>query len=179
MIIGSDVDDVLYGWYRAAHQICESAGITNGVTPTQWAVQDDYGCSKELWLETLVNAGDTLYYFDPMPGVLEALNRIVDAGHDLVLITARGSFGPNGEQIKEWTRAWMEYWEIPGDIIFSPDKTVFKTDWFLDDRADHVDALLAVGTKARLHDQPWNASARHLDNVRRMNVTEYVDEILA
>lgn len=159
MRVGIDIDDVIYPWYRRAHELCAHAGITNGVEPVTWRPFEEYGCSLEDWVAVLVAAGRGVYTEQPYPEARGALGRLVDAGCEVVFVTARGSFGSNGAAIKGWTRDWMaeHLGDIPHELFFSPDKTAIPTDWFIDDRVDHVRDLTLARVNAYLRTQTWNA----------------------
>ena len=65
------------------------------------------------------------------------------------------------------TRRWLREHNILHDsLTFSEDKTVVKTDVFIDDRPENVEALLAKGVQAVLYDRPWN---QHADGLPRVN----------
>jgi hypothetical protein len=182
--VGIDIDDVIYPWYDRAHELCVAAGITNGVTPSSWSVYEEYGCSLEEWVAVLVEAGRDVYDLPPLEGTVEALRRLRDAGHDIVFVTARGSFGSNGEQIAQWTREWLDEHVTPilglggFDLHFSRDKTAVPTDYFIDDNADNVRALCAVGTEAVLRTRPWNADVSLDELTRCTDLAAFVTWVL-
>ena len=158
MKIGVDIDDVLYPWYRTAHEVCEEVGITNGKTPTTWQVQDDYGCSLEEWIEALSEAtvSGRLYEAPPFPGVLRSLERLVEAGHEVHLITARGWL-QHGPVIKGHTIRWLWNWEVPyTSLTFARDKTILRADVFVDDHPKNWAALWAADLPCFLVQQTWN-----------------------
>lgn len=175
--IGIDIDDVWYGWYDRAHQICVEAGITNGVTPTTWQPYDEYQCPKDAWIKALELAGPSVYDQPPLPGTVDQLRRLVNAGHHLVFVTARGSFGGNGGDIMDWTRAWVQQHldGLPFELHFNRDKTVAATDYFIDDNVDNVVSLLDAGVDAWLRTRPWNEAA---DLPRVDDLAQFVDFVL-
>lgn len=158
MKIGIDVDDVLFPWFDKAHAACERAGVTNGVTPAKWACYEDYGISLEQWLEVMEAAtlDGTLYTGDPYPGAIEALTSLREAGHSLHIITARGFF-VHGDLIRRHTIEWLRDYDVPHDTLtFAKDKTLIRTDAFVDDSWKNVSDLVAAGIPTWMVDAPHN-----------------------
>jgi hypothetical protein len=158
MRIGLDIDDVLYPWFDAAHAACAAAGITGGVIPTSWAPYDDYGIDKELWHETIADAVDVMYQSAPFEGAVEQVTRLKEAGHTVHLVTARGAL-KNGHMIRAETALWAAAHEVPHDsLTFSTDKTVVRTDFFLDDNHGNWQSLWNDSDSTPyLLTKPWNS----------------------
>lgn len=176
--IGVDIDDVLFGWYDRAHSLCMEAGITGGVVPTTWSPFVEYGCSEKAWWDVLaagVRSG-YLYSGEPIPGAPGALAELMDAGHQVHLVTARG-FGEHGDMVREHTVAWLVDHEIPHHTLtFSTDKSVVRTDYFIDDNAHNIADVCAAGSRGFLNTRPWNAHVEHTDRVD--HVAEFAATIL-
>jgi len=173
-----DVDDVLFPWYERAHRLCVAAGITNGINPTTWSPHEEYGCTLQDWLDVMESGtlDGTLYSGQPYPGAIEALHRLRDAGHSIHLVTARGFF-VLGHMIRQQTIDWLADWNVPHDTLtFAKDKTIVRTDVFVDDSARNVAALVAAGVPTWMVNQPHNAHAVH--DLRVNHVSEFVDAIL-
>lgn len=156
--IGVDIDDVLYPFYDQAHLASISAGITNGITPSTWSPYTDYGCSDQEWFDAL--SGPTLdgslYFADPFPGAVEAMQEMADRGWLLHLVTARGALA-HGELIRKHTIDWLHAHQIPFDsLTFSSDKTIVDVDVFIEDHPKNAEALVKVGRKVVLIDRPYN-----------------------
>lgn len=187
MKIGVDIDDVIYPWADRAHALCEEAGITGGNTWTCWSPWLDYGCSKDEWLGVLSRATLTgrLYHQPPIEGSAAALGRLIDAGHTVHLVTARGQF-VHGPIIMADTVVWLREHDMPyTTLTFSKDKTVVPTDWFAEDNLDNHDALVASGSKAVLINRPHNQPGLTADGQRRYchrrrvnHIAEFVDLVL-
>jgi hypothetical protein len=150
--VGVDIDDVLHPWFLTAHGLCEAAGITNGVTPKSWRMADEYGCELDVWVKVLEQAtkDGTLYGVAPIPGAVEALRRLLFAGHRIHLISARGtaSWQSPEEQgeIHRQTWKWIEEYAVPHDsVTFASDKAVLARDngldYFVDDAVHNFQAL--------------------------------------
>ncbi|SEE15681.1 5' nucleotidase, NT5C type [Ruania alba] len=186
LVVGVDIDDVLYDWSGRAHELSLAAGIAGDRPPAQitsWTPYVEYGCSADSW-HAVIHRGvqdGTLYSADPLPGAGAALQALVDAGHQVQLITARGCgdfAGLTSELVRQQTRAWVDRHALAHHgLTFSADKTVVRTDVFVDDNADNVARLCAAGTRGYLMDRPWNAHVTHVDRVR--HIDEFVRAVLA
>lgn len=166
--IGVDIDDVLFDWYGRAHAACDSAGITGGVEPSTWSPHEEYGCTLQAWLDVLtaVTLDGSLYGGEPLPGAMDALHALREAGHSIHLVTARG-FLSHGDLIKQQTIAWISDYAVPHDTLtFSKDKTIIRTDVFADDSERNIKALTDAGVPCCMiraaHNQhfkhPWSVS---------------------
>ena len=182
--VGFDIDDVLFPWYARAHEACVEAGITNGVEPTTWRPYEEYGCSKEDWLEALdvVTLKGSLYIkHGPDEDAARALRSLLFDGHEIHLITARGFIG-HSRLISQHTVRWLEQFAIPyKSLTFTRDKAgpinLKGVEWFLDDNVGNWQAV-AQKTMAQsyLLDRPWNQDAA-AGSHRVKSVQEYVDII--
>lgn len=167
--IGVDIDDVLHPWFLTAHGLCVAAGITNGVTPTQWRMAEQYGCDIEVWVRVLEQGtkDGTLYGVAPIPGAVEALRRLLFAGHRIHLITARGTAPwqtvAEKAEIHRQSREWIEEYAVPHDTLhFDAEKSLLARqlglDFFIDDGVHNFQDLeqTAPGTETYLMSAPHN-----------------------
>lgn len=176
--IGVDIDDVLFPWFDKAHDACVRAGVTNGITPSQWQCWMDYGCTEDQWLEVMrvATLDGSLYTGDAYPGAADALRSLRDAGHSIHLVTARGFF-QHGDLIRKHTVEWLEVADIPHDsLTFSKDKTLVRTDVFVDDSWRNVEQLTAAGVHTWLVDAPHNHTVTYPHRVP--DVVEFARIIL-
>jgi len=176
--IGVDMDDCILGWYGRAHEASERAGITNGVQPKSWAPHKEYGCKDQDWFDALEVAtldGSLYLYIEPFPGAVEALQRLVDAGHQVHIVTARGFFA-HGDLIRAQTVEWLARYNVPHhSLTFTKDKTIMRLDAFVDDAIHNVEALREHMPTAMVN-QPHNEGFEHAWRVN--SITEFVDEVL-
>jgi hypothetical protein len=177
LTVGIDIDDVLFPWYDLAHKFSVEARITNGMTPTSWAPYSDYGCTDQAWFNVLANAlHNGMYEAPPIPGSVEAVHRIAEAGHSIHIVTARGLLA-HGLTIKAATVAWIEAYDVPYDALhFTGDKTRVRTDVFVDDHLKHTAALEAVGTRTFLVDRVYNRSTAHPRRIS--HISEFADALV-
>jgi uncharacterized HAD superfamily protein len=181
--VGFDIDDVLFPWYARAHEACVEAGITNGVTPISWKPYEEYGCSKEDWLEALdiVTLKGNLYLkHGPDEDAARALRSLVFDGHEVHLITARGFIG-HSRLISQHTVRWLEQFAIPYKTLsFTRAKGLrarqLDLDYFLDDNIDNWFDVNSTACPAFLLDRPWNQHPE-ITASRVTTVQQYVDMI--
>lgn len=162
--IGIDLDGVLYPFDDAIrkylhyrHQFDWKAMPA----PEHWHFYEDWGLTREAfdwYCNTAVDDGYLFRVSEPYAGSHEAMWKLRSAGHSIHIVTAR-NFGLPGHVEKD-TVAWLAKHELPYDTItFSHDKTVVRTDWFIDDKVDNFLALDKTWTIPVLMDQPWNQDA--------------------
>lgn len=78
----------------------------------------------------------------PMPGAVEAIENLVEAGHTVIIHTLMAT-SPSGAKV---VSEWLEYYDIPhhGVTAIKP-----KADYYIDDKAiRHIDwpsTLQAIG----------------------------------
>ena len=163
--LGIDIDDVLMPWYVAAHELCVAAGIGVGIDPCTWQPWEEYGVDREVWADILGKAtiDGGLYDVPPFPGAVEALRRLLFAGHEIHLVTARG-FMQHGELIREHTRRWIEQYAVPCDSLsfekHKPDAVArLGLDYFLDDAVHNfqdIEQECLPGCQPYLLTAPYN-----------------------
>lgn len=182
MIVGFDIDEPIYPWMASAHALCEKAGITNGVLATTWYPYEEYGVEAAVWHEILSQGAidGTLYDAEPHAESIEQIRRVKDAGHTVVLLTARGAL-QNGPLIRARTIRMIAEYKIPHDaLFFTVHKSLARLDTMIDDHVKNYDELEDAGVYTFLLDMPHN-QVQPSDGrfrIRVHSVEEYVDEIL-
>lgn len=187
--VGFDYDEPIFPWYDYAHEVSVAAGLARAEDPppTRWDPHNDYGCTQEEWFDVLnaeVRRGhDGMYGRPCKPEAVAAIRRLYAAGFEIHLVTARGSFGAHGNDIKRLTARQVVFEGIPNDgLHFAPDKTkVIRNlglDYFLDDRPKHYDEAVAAGADVFLLNERWNQDLDVPENRRVNSVQEYCDYIL-
>lgn len=180
MRVGIDLDGVCYPFEEALRQYLfriEKRTWKSMPEPTCWHFYEEWGLSEYQFNDYCHRAANEWGLFErakPYPGVVDAIRRIKDAGNTVHIVTAR-EYGRPGDSERQTCR-WLRGWEIPYDTLtFSRDKTVVRTDWYIDDKPSNVDSFHHTLTRAFLMDQPWNQGTLHQ---RVSNLKEYADMIL-
>jgi hypothetical protein len=180
-----DIDDVLMPWAEEVHKACAAAGLTQiHHTWTSWCMWEDYGCSKQEWLD-VVNSlvvRDGIYHGPPYPGALEGLLKLWYAEHEIHLVTARGFFD-NAEVIRQWTQDWVDLHDIPATLWFRQDKGAVAREigatHGIDDRYENVLQLQEAGVDAYLMTQPHNVHTP-FPAIRRVDsAAEFAERLLS
>ena len=163
MRVGWDLDGVVYPFVESMrHVVLRRTRVGKPLpTPKQWDFWHDWQMTQDEWddhFEAGVADGSLFTFGGPMDHGI--INQMHDT-HTIHIVTHR----PEGA--RPTTRAWLRQHGIRYDsLTFSEDKTVVKTDVFIDDRPENVEALLAKGVRAVLYDRPWN---QHADGLPRVN----------
>jgi hypothetical protein len=160
--VGFDLDGVGYVFQDSVIRYMDHAGLTehyNVFQPTStWSFFKEWGMSLEDFLQICNDGADAGFifsggYMDHFPDVVR---RAKELGHSVHIVTDR-RFGATPEVSQTLTRQWLAQHEIPYDTLtFSADKTVVKTDVFVEDKLENYDALEAAGTFVYLVNRPWN-----------------------
>jgi hypothetical protein len=165
--VGWDYDEPICPWYDLAHQASLDAGIALPEhEPTSWTPHETYGCTLEEWVEVLDNEvlkSEGGMYRHPLDqDVKWQLHRVALAGFENHIVTARGSFGENGERVKELTRQQIEREGLPvTTVTFNKNKAEVVNslglDYFIDDAPHNYEDLVA-NTDAEIYllDERWN-----------------------
>jgi FMN phosphatase YigB (HAD superfamily) len=154
--VGVDLDDVLYPFVQSlACFVHERTGrpLEELGPATCWEFYERYwGLPKNEFLELFeagVDAGVVFSKGDPLPGSVEAVRALKEVGHSVHIVTDRFV----GRRSHANTEEWLAKHEIPYDsLTYSRDKTVVRTDAFVDDNPKNVLALREVGCAAFLLD---------------------------
>ena len=182
------IDDLFFPWPDKAHRRSGLVGLHDGSAPWKtWHMWEDYGCSKEAWLDVVTSATlDGMYSnTPPYEGSVAAWNRLLwELGPrvGLHLVTARG-FMEHAEDIRLWTPEWVtEYAIAHHTLSFEKDKVAAQAklgvrfDYAIDDGVHNYEALDADGVKVYLLSRPHN---REFPAERRVDsIDEFVDIVL-
>lgn len=201
MRIGFDLDGVLYDFGRAVHHYL-SIARTDLAKELRDKVGDHLGPDHSgpypdpeewNWYESqlglthgefvaLVNegidAGVILWHGEPRRGARQAIDRIRDAGHTIVFVTARfaGSPGQAQKLTERWLRTFGLYEPDYGDELhFSADKTGFDLDWMIEDNAENANSLSAAGVRTAIFLQPWNVQETIMGALPVVSLEQYAD----
>lgn len=159
-----DIDDVIVPWFETVDRRCRDAWGDHHPPCRVWDMAGHYGVPREEWENVVISAtADGLYTTtEPLPGSVEALRSLMWAGHRLHIVTARGFFA-NGDNIREWTRQYLDTFAIPHETLtFAKDKVAaqdelgVRFDYAIDDGVHNFEALYAAGVPVYLQTAPHN-----------------------
>lgn len=159
--IGVDLDGVCYGFTDSLRQyMVDHKGYDPKDLPdsTSWDFHKvDWNWTTEEFLQHFaagVDAGVVFLHGAPEEGTVKYIRKLREDGHSIHIITHRAV----GTKSVQNTGEWLAREEIPFDsLTFSADKTVVKTDYFIEDNVDNFLALEAAGTRPVLMRRPWNS----------------------
>ena len=177
MRVGIDLDGVLFNFGQSCKDYLDATSRghlwKSGPTPAPfWDWYKDWGWSSQEFVD-FCNAGvDAGYIFrgNVRDGAVAAMWELKTAGHKLIVITDR-SFGTTPESSHNATREWWKEYGFPDydELHFSPDKTIAKTDIFVEDKLSNADALEEAGTPCIIINRPWNQVSKVDDFYRRID----------
>ena len=184
MRIGVDLDGVLYNFGDSVNRYLNHIGLgylwKSGPTPDPfWEFYRDWGWSDSQFVDLCNDGVDAGIIFQgPIrEGARAAMMDLRDSNNEIIIITDR-QFGSTPEKSHMATRHWLEFHEVPYDrLIFSANKTVVKTDIFVEDKLSNYDALTAAGTECWLINRPWNKEDD--DRNRIDSVSEFPTKVLS
>lgn len=173
-----DMDGVLADWgsgYGAAldghgdsarnirrHHQQETFDLHHGCTPAESAI--------------IATVMDQMSYLDldPMPGAADALHGMVDAGHEVRIVTSPWITNPTCASDK---LAWMMRHfghEWGRRVVISSDKTVVMGDYLIDDKPE-VSGIYTPVWEHIVFEQPYNKTVPQ----RRMTAWDQWKEVIA
>lgn len=169
MIVGSDVDGCWDNFGDGVHEslIARGQGHLWKSGPTEkpfwdfyrdWSNPDGTAWTFEQFKELVDWGVDHGIIFSGhwREGGVEALKRIKELGHRLVLITDRswGTDPKNSERntIEAFRKAGIEY----DELHFTRDKTSVPVDIMVEDKWENFCALMNAGVETYLITRPWN-----------------------
>ena len=179
MIIKVDIDGVLRNMNAML------VHLYNQKFKTNLTVEDiiDYDVSKSFPLFEIetqftateyffkVRSTDTLFMSKPYEGVREAMQKLKDNGHKIVIATWQFSL-----KNKQCTLEWLKEYQIPyDDICFTKDKWMIQGDIIIDDNPEFILNEKETAYKY-LVDQPYNQEC-NFEGSRVKSLSEAVDLI--
>lgn len=126
------------------------SGLTQEMESYGWKLWDSKGFTMALW---------------PLPGAIQALHDLTDAGHEVFVVSSRPLH--HGQ----WLREWLDYmgldqiqaWAQPDKLSFARE---FGVTLAFDDSPDHA-LKLSTHCPVYLIDHPWNQDVVD-DNITRV-----------
>lgn len=158
--VGIDLDGVGYvfgeSWVRAAKSLFGDSYVDVDPNSGDWYYYRTAYTDQEFLDAFAFGVDNGIIFTGPAnDGFAEMIKAIKMHGHSVHIVTDRSVGSPGNAQRN--TIAWLAQHGVPYDsITFSRDKTVVKTDFFIDDKLENYDALREAGTACYLLNRPWN-----------------------
>lgn len=182
MRIGIDIDGVVANTQQAMLDVFQIEKLVPADTNLQhwvdWACWDIWPDATEQFIRDLFRQPAFWESIKPMDYAIDSLRRMIQCGHDVVLVTARGS----REGMSSWvkgahppvhilTREWLHRYDVPyDDLIFNEDKRSVAREerllCFVEDRYVNACLLSQACEQVYLLDAAWNQGELP-DNVMR------------
>lgn len=148
---------------------------------SHWNFFEGWGLTPAEFLDLYragVDAGYVLRSGAPLPGTVEAIQRINAAGHSIHFVTDR-SVATDPKLPARLTEAWLREHNVPfNTLTMSADKTSVPTDFFIDDHFENYMSRVRVGLSCHLLTQPWNADLGTAETTRVSTVDEFAKVVL-
>lgn len=182
-----DIDDVVVPWFETVIGACTRLWGEPETPCTSWKMWEHWpGRDRDQWGEAVLSAThvDGLYTtVSPLPGAVEAINRLRWYGHRVHIVTARG-FMENGSNIRSWTKDYLANFGVGHDtLVFAKDKVAAQEelgltyDWAVDDGLHNFEALADAEVNVWLHDAPHN---RHFEtDFRVSSLWDFSNKVLS
>lgn len=166
--VGLDLDGVLYPFHTAYRDWLVANKIRTPEEcpePKRWEFYLDWKLTLDEFLIHFtegVDAGHIFWKGEPFKDAARQVQRLKADGHTVHIVTDRFVGMPG--MAASATFNWLEDHFIQYDsVTFSADKTVARTDYFLDDKPANIAALTQAGScEAYLLCRSWNKDARDL-----------------
>jgi hypothetical protein len=159
LTIGIDIDDVLADFHQVMWALAEKHVPIDEEDKKQYVIQDTKHGSLDLRDKIMEEMYQKrlIANMPEIPGAVEEVNKWHDAGHKIVLITARSKGWE--DQTKEWLdKVGLKYDKLI--ITNHQDKAKFAEDEgvniFIDDSVNFLENMADKGIKVYVFDQPWN-----------------------
>lgn len=182
--VGFDLDGVLYNFGDSVKRYLDHTDRghlwKSGPTPAPfWDFYKDWGWTGAEFVQMCNEGADAGFIFTgpAREGAVEAVGRVASLGHEIIIITDR-QFGTTPKSSHDNTYEWLESHGIEYDeLVFSADKTCVPTDFFVEDKLENYDALVAAGTNTFLINRSWNVVDGGDARQRISSVSDYADWI--
>lgn len=177
--IGEDLDGVNLMFQAGVNAWLRRSGFDLKCNPYNYHFWREWdGWTDERWMEFWKQGVEAGLIFNnaPFRGAVEANNALFDVGHRIHIVTHRG-FEDRPGLAEKVTETWLNGAGFKyHSLTFSEDKTVIRTDVFVEDNLNNYHALNEAGTEAYLITRPWNEGVKVERRVR--SVAEFARIIL-
>lgn len=176
MRLGIDLDGVCYPFVEA---LTDWAVERDGLDPADLPFARCWDFFKLQWgwttdqyfdyFRTGIFAGRIFHEPGPTDECIAALDKLREAGHEIVIITHRTVPGADVEAASA-THKWLDRYAVPYDELIITGDKVSRVDLLLDDAPHNVTAAVEAGENVVVWDQPWNRKgpAPEIADVKRV-----------
>jgi hypothetical protein len=148
--VGVDLDGVMYPFVDVLRGFVQGQTGRALCKTARYDFYADWGYTEADFMRFYADAVDAGVMFatgEPLPGAVEMVRAVKELGCSVHIVTDRSV----GASPQANTESWLTRYGISYDsITYSADKTVVRTDVFVDDLQRNVVALRAVGCAAFL-----------------------------
>lgn len=184
MRIGIDLDGCLYDFGNSVRRYLDSIGREYGFKdgkpePHCWDFYEYWHMTTAEFVQLCDDGVEAGYIFsgEIRPNAIESVRRISDLGHEIIIITDR-KFGKTPASSERATTEWLAQHGIEYDeLVFSADKTVVRTDMFVEDKLTNYDALVNAGVDAYLITRDWNLVPGGDARQRITDILDYAEAV--
>lgn len=174
MKIGLDLDQTIYPFVMAYREMVlrKYSDLPRPLPQlSSYGFFLDWGITNDDFVRDLTVEAKDLYKYPPFYEALTSVPRLAAQGHDIYIVTARV------RAARALTFKWVEEWfgDSVAGLVIGTDKTVLKTDIFLDDAPKVIESLRGH-TRVVIMDQPYN---RHMAGERVQTIYEFETLVLA
>ena len=143
------VVDTIPSWLDRIHQRTGVRACLRDITSWDLAACYPLTTVSREDIFSVINEPGFTADLPPMPGALENLKKLHDAGHKIYLVTAR--FGTNNmPETITWVKKHLPWFDAEKRLCFLHDKSLINADILIDDRAETLTAYRAAHLHARL-----------------------------
>lgn len=162
-------------WYNEDYK----TNFTAADVTDYWAMEKILGPQGRDFIRSCIRYPDFYNDLEPVEGAIEGVKKLIDDGHDVVIVSAVPRCGGISYHGKcHWLREYMPYFKLDNFIACSR-KDVVLGDVLLDDAGHNIEKYMKTGRMAVLFDQPWN---QHVTDFTRRakgwpEFLKFIDEV--
>lgn len=154
MRIGIDLDQTIYPFVMAYREcvLTHRPELPWPLPKTStYGFFKEWGISLEDFTEDLTTHADQLYKYPPHYEAITSIPRLASLGHEIYIVTSRVVAAR--KRTLQWCGEW--FGDAIAGVVIGDDKTVIKTDIFIDDAPSQIERL-RDHTRLIIMDQVYN-----------------------
>jgi 5'(3')-deoxyribonucleotidase len=157
--VALDMDEVLADWIGEVCRCWNAEYPDEQCTPdaiTSWDIAAQLGKGGKSFISGLMGMIGLYRRLKPVDGAINGVNVLLDAGHEVLIVTALPPNAPFAPKEKlEWLAEFMPR-VSSGNVFFCNRKELIDADVLVDDRAETIETWTCTGRPAILFDKPHN-----------------------